>query len=318
MIAPEVRVQHRGDLVGVVPLGEGRVAGEVGEDDAHLASARERLVEVERAEPLLVPLRSRDERDQQERAEHQHVPLPPRDLPVPRPRDHDHRLGEQHEGEREGEHEPLLPPAMEAEEAEGGDPEQRDAERREDELPAVELLGGERVVERRELGERDDRPGDDERRERRRGARAPRAGRIRPLAARARATTRRRRAPASTRPTGVASSKPAFDPRSTPGVASACSPRNAALTTNASEMRSRRASLRRRAAVVTLKPSAVATSAAPRTSQKCAGWFSQSRVDRRSCEEDDEEDQRCNGDGDPGAGTHPVKYPRGASILTAP
>ena len=69
----------------------------------------------------------------------------------------------------------------------------------------------------------------------------------------------------------MASSKPAFGPSRTPGVASACRPRNAALAMNASEMSSSRASRRRRAAVVTLNPSAVATSAAPSTSQKCAG-----------------------------------------------
>ena len=40
--------------------------------------------------------------------------------------------------------------------------------------------------------------------------------------------------------TGVASSKPAFFPSSTPGVASACRPRNAALARNASETRRRR------------------------------------------------------------------------------
>ncbi len=109
----EVRVEHRGDLVGRVPLRVLGVAREVGEDDAHLARAGERLVEVERAEPLLVPLRARDERDEQERAEHEDVPLPPRDLPVPGPRDDDHRLCEQHEREREREHEPLLPPPVE-------------------------------------------------------------------------------------------------------------------------------------------------------------------------------------------------------------
>ena len=82
------------------------------------------------------------------------------------------------------------------------------------------------------------------------------------------------KAAANRRPNGVASSKPAFFPSSTPGVASAWSPRNAALTMKASEMRTSRASRRRRAAVVTLKPIAVAAMAAPSTSQKWAGWFS--------------------------------------------
>ena len=52
---------------------------------------------------------------------------------------------------------------------------------------------------------------------------------------------------ATTSPTGGASSKPAFFPSSTPGVASACRPRNAALARKASETRKRRASRRRRA-----------------------------------------------------------------------
>jgi hypothetical protein len=77
------------------------------------------------------------------------VPLPPRDLPVPRVGDHDHRLGQEHEGEREREHEALLPAPVEPKESERRDPEERAAERRKEELPAVELLGEERVVERR-------------------------------------------------------------------------------------------------------------------------------------------------------------------------
>ena len=44
---------------------------------------------------------------------------------------------------------------------------------------------------------------------------------------------------------------------------------------NASEMRRSRASRRLRAATLTVQPSAVAIAAAPSTSQKCAGWFSQ-------------------------------------------
>ena len=148
---PVVRVEHRCDLVRSVPLRIRGVAGEVGEDDAHLAGPGEGLVEVEGAEPLLVPLRPRDERDEQERAEHEHVPLPPGDLPVPSPRDDDHRLREEDEREREREDEPLRASLVEPEEPERRDPVERDTDRGEDELPAVELLGGERIVERREL-----------------------------------------------------------------------------------------------------------------------------------------------------------------------
>jgi hypothetical protein len=55
--------------------------------------------------------------------------------------------------------------------------------------------------------------------------------------------------PAIMRPTGVAITNPAFLwLRSTPGVARACSPRNPALVTNASETRKSRASPSRRAA----------------------------------------------------------------------
>src|SRR4029078_9183024 len=139
-----------------------------------LAHPRERLVEIEGAEALLVPLGPREERDEQERREHEDVPLPPGDLAVPRIRDDHHRLGEQHESEGEGEHEPLLASTVEPEEAERGDAEERAADRGEDELPAVELLGEEWIVERRELGERDNRPGGDDHdenaNERRRGA----------------------------------------------------------------------------------------------------------------------------------------------------
>ncbi len=166
-----------------MPLRELRVAGEVGEDDADLARAGERLVEVERAEALLVPLGPRDERDEQERREHEHVPLPPRDLPVARPRDDDHRLGEKDEREREREDEALLASAMETEEAERGDSEERDADGREDELPAVELLGGEGVVERRQLREGDRRPPDHDRAERDQQGRRQTQDRLGPLAA---------------------------------------------------------------------------------------------------------------------------------------
>ncbi len=162
---PVVRVQHRRHLVGRVSFRERRVARKVGEDDADVADARESLVEVERAEPLFVPLRPSQECDEQERGEHQDVPLPPRDLPVPRPRDDDHRFGQEHERERECEDEAFRPSSMELEEAERGDPVERAAQRRENELPAVELLGEERIVQRRELRERDHCPADDERRE---------------------------------------------------------------------------------------------------------------------------------------------------------
>ena len=126
-------------------------------------------------------------------------------------------------------------------------------------LPAVQLLGGEWIVER--AGSRR------ARRRPKRGRSPPRCRRAPARLARLRSArfhfqldrgTGRGRAPASSSPTGVASSKPAFFPRRTPGVASACSPKKLALTMHASEMRRRRASRRRRAAVVTPQLSAVA------------------------------------------------------------
>ena len=99
----EVRAQHRRALSRRSALGEARVALQVGKEDAHVARARERPLEVERAEALLVPLGARAERDRGEAQQHQQVPLPPGGAPVPRPDDHEHRLREQRECERHAE-----------------------------------------------------------------------------------------------------------------------------------------------------------------------------------------------------------------------
>ena len=160
--ALEVRVEHRRHLGRVLSFRVGGEAAQVGEHDAHVLCAGERLVEVERAEALLVPLGSRDVADHEERAEHEHVPFPPRELPVARPGDDDHRLGEERERQHEREHEAGRPPPVEAEEAERRERVERDADRREHELPPVQPFGGKRVVERRKLGERHDRPRDHE------------------------------------------------------------------------------------------------------------------------------------------------------------
>ena len=84
---------------------------------------------------------------------------------------------------------------------------------------------------------------------------------------------------ASTRPIGVAITKPTLRPStSVPGVASACSPRKPAETRNASETRNARASRRRRAASLAASPSTTLTSAVARISQKwlgpCCQWAS--------------------------------------------
>ena len=81
--------------------------------------------------------------------------------------------------------------------------------------------------------------------------------------------------PATTSPTGVASTNPALPfSSSTPGVASACSPRNPALARNASPISSSRASFRRRPASLTATASPALTTPATSTIQKCAGWSS--------------------------------------------
>ncbi len=101
----EVGGEHAVDRLGPVLLAERREAGEVGEQHRHLPLARERLVEVERAEALLEPLALRGGGDREEADRHQQVPLPPAQLPARRERgEHDHeRLGQQREGERDRE-----------------------------------------------------------------------------------------------------------------------------------------------------------------------------------------------------------------------
>ena len=88
--------------VGSCLLREGGEPLEIGEEDGHLGSA---LVEVERAEALLVPLavravaRSRRTRRASARA------IPTTTAASCGERHRDHRLGEQDEGDREGQKE---------------------------------------------------------------------------------------------------------------------------------------------------------------------------------------------------------------------
>ena len=72
----------------------------------------------------------------------------------------------------------------------------------------------------------------------------------------------------------------------------------------ASEMRKSRASRLLRAATLTAQPSAVATAAAPSTSQKWAGWFSQLLVHGGACEHATEEYERRYDDCGPDTGAH--------------
>ena len=80
---------------------------------------------------------------------------------------------------------------------------------------------------------------------------------------------------ATSSPIGVAMTKPSVRPSTnTPGVDSACSPRNPAADRKASETRNSRASPRWRAASPVAKASEALIEAAPSTSQKCAGCCS--------------------------------------------
>ena len=83
-------------------------------------------------------------------------------------------------------------------------------------------------------------------------------------------------AEASSSPTGLATTNPVFDPGiSTPGVASAWRPRNAAPTSSAIDTRNSRTSPCRRAISLVSRPRPTLSRAARRTIQKCAGscWY---------------------------------------------
>jgi hypothetical protein len=162
----EVAVQHRRHAGGGRLLGEGREALQVGEENAGLARLRERLVEVEWAEALLVPLTACADCDREEGDQHQQVPLPPRDAPVPRPRDHEHRLGEQRERQRDSEQELRAAAPVEVEVADRSGRVEHDADGRERDLPAVQLLGAELARQGLDPRERDRSPAGEERGER--------------------------------------------------------------------------------------------------------------------------------------------------------
>ena len=164
---PEVAVQHRRHPRRGRPLREGREALQVGEQDRRLAGVRKRLVEVERAEPLLVPLAARADGDRDERGQHQQVPFPPRGVPVASPRDHEHRLGQERERESDAEQELRAAALVEAEVADCRGRIEHDPDYGQRDLPAVELLGVELARERPQLRERDRRPHCEQRRERR-------------------------------------------------------------------------------------------------------------------------------------------------------
>ena len=251
-----------------------------------------------------MPLGAREEGDEEERPEHEHVPLPPRDLPVPRPGDDDHRLGEQDERECEREHEPFLALAMEPQEAEGGDSEERDAEGGEDELPAVELLLGQRVVERRQLGQRDRGPHDDdrtehpeeqgrqaqdavglsrvqlERRRRREQRREHESQRRRELEPGVRAEQHARRRQRVQAEEGRAGDERERDEEEPPVASPARSGRHA-------------------------EPERGGDESGPEHEPEVRRVVLPRSVDRRAREEQHQQEQRCDGDGEPGARAHP-------------
>ena len=148
-----------------VRLRERREPGQVCEEDSDLLVAAQRLVEVERAEALLVPLAPRRPADRDEADHHQPVPLPPRELPAGREREHrdDERLGEQRERERDGEREPAAAPRVDAEVRDRRVGVGDDARRAEGGERRGHVGRLDRLAQRLELRERDDGPRDDHR-----------------------------------------------------------------------------------------------------------------------------------------------------------
>ena len=195
-LAP-VGEQHRVHVLGPARLRERREAREVGEQQRHVAPARQRLVEVERAEALLVPLRPRGGGDRREADRHQHVPLPPAQLPAGRQRrDHDdQRLGQQRERDRHREREPRAAPPPDAEVRERRVAVHRDADRGQDRQRQLDLLGGDAVAQRRQPGAGDRSPRRRSRRARARSASASGARSAATSRAGTRPPTRPRRRP---------------------------------------------------------------------------------------------------------------------------
>ena len=101
------------------------------------------------------------------------------------------------------------------------------------------------------------------------------------------------KAPANTKPIGVASTNPALPPSTTTfGVASACRPRKPALTRNARPISSSRASRRRRPASLIAIASAPLATPAPSTIQKWTGSTSQRTSSFGAEPQDDHQHER--------------------------
>ena len=157
---PEIGDEHRVHVGRVVRLRERREADEVGEEDGHLAAAREGLVEVDRAEALLAPLRRGGRRDREEPDRHQRVPFPPAQTPARRKRhdDDDQCLREQREAEGDGKREPAAAAQPDAEVRDRGEDVQEYAERGNGAERRAHLVRAHSVLQRRQLRERHGRP----------------------------------------------------------------------------------------------------------------------------------------------------------------
>ena len=101
--------------------------------------------------------------DDPERDRHQDVPLPPGRMPVAAEDDRDHRLGQQGEGRGDRERHRRGPSSVERDVAHRCECVERQPDGAQDVERAVVLLRRERAVERRQLGERVDRPAREQR-----------------------------------------------------------------------------------------------------------------------------------------------------------
>src|SRR5215213_3671864 len=150
----EVLVEHPCHLAGLVALGEGGEALEVGEQDADIPCPGTGLWQVQLSKTLLVPGDTRTDRDQSEGCQHQHVPLPPGQVPIARESHRHHRFSEQDEGRCHGEQHHGVVATPEVEIAHGARPVQQHRRHGKPEGKALHQLR--RPIEWRQ---RRDRPG---------------------------------------------------------------------------------------------------------------------------------------------------------------
>ena len=111
-----------------------------------------------------MPLLSGAVGDEREAEQHQRVPFPPAQPPAGRESGHDddQGFGQEREGEADGEDEPGAPPPVQPVVAEGRGGVEQDADGRERDERSARLVHLDGPGERRQLRDRDDRPGADE------------------------------------------------------------------------------------------------------------------------------------------------------------